>query len=243
MIGLDRNSPVPLYHQLKQLLLENIEDGSYPVGKLLPPEMELLREYRVSRATVRRAMQEMEYAGYIQRTPGKGTFVLRAKLKRGLSQLTSFTEDMQERGRTVATQLLEFKTQIPPARVANLMEIRTDTPLIFIYRLRYADNIPMALNVSYLNLPEGINISESDLLKVSSLFSLLENTGIRLIEADKTIESIPANEEYAGLLNMNIGEPLLFVEGIVYTLNHVPVEYHQVISCGERHKYSLHLNR
>ncbi|OQY34406.1 MAG: hypothetical protein B6I38_02415 [Anaerolineaceae bacterium 4572_5.1] len=243
MTSLNRNIPIPLYYQLKQLLLERIENGRYPIGGMLPPEMELIKEYQVSRATVRSAMQELEYDGYIQRIPGKGTFVLRVKLKRGLSQLTSFTEDMEEQGRTVTSQLLEFDKKIPPSKVSNLLGIKPDLPLIYLYRLRLADNIPIALNISYLNLPEGIHITETEIQEVVSLFSLLQDKGIRLIETDKTIEAIAANEEQAKFLNMNIGEPLLFLEGVVYTLNHFPIEYHQVISCGERHKYSLHLDR
>lgn len=241
MTNIDRNIPLPLYYQLKQLLLEHIEDGRYPIGDKLPPEMELMKEFRVSRATVRRAMQELEYDGYIQRVSGKGTFVLRVKLKRGLSRLTSFTEDMKEQGKTVNSQLLEFSIKTPPAKIANLLGVNPEIELTYIYRLRFADGIPIALNVSYLNLPTGVQVTESEIKEVVSLFSLLENKGIQLAETDKTIEAISANEEHATYLNMNVGEPLILVEGVVYTLNHFPVEFHQVISCGERHKYFLHL--
>lgn len=174
---------------------------------------------------------------------GKGTFVLRTKLKRGISQLTSFTEDMEKQGKTVASQLLGFGKKIPPAKVSDMLGISPDTPLIYIYRLRLADNIPMVLNISYLNLPEGVKITETEIREVVSLFSLLKDKGIQMFETDKTIEAIAANEEHAKHLNMNVGEPLLLVEGVVYTLNHFPIEYHQIMSCGERHKYSLHLDR
>ena len=241
MTQIDRNIPLPLYYQLKQVLLEHIEDGRYPIGGQLPPEMELMKDFHVSRATVRRAMQELEYDGYIQRVSGKGTFVLRVKLKRGLSRLTSFTQDMEEQGKTVYSQLLEFSIKTPPVKIANLLGIDPDCQLTYLYRLRFADGIPIALNISYLNLPEGIQISESEIREAKSLFSLLEEKGIHPVETDKTIEAISANEEHANYLNMNTGEPLILVEGVVYAQDHFPIEYHQVISCGERHKYSLHL--
>lgn len=243
MKDLDRNIPIPLYYQLKKLLLESIESGRYPIGGLIPPEMELMKEYQVSRATIRRAMQELGHDGYIQRISGKGTFVLRTKLKRGLSQLTSFTEDMKKQGKTVTSQLLDFKQRTFSDKASSLLGISPDSPLTYIYRLRLADNIPMVLNVSYLNLPEGIQITETEIREVSSLFSLLKEKDIEMVETDKTIESIAANEEQAKYLNMNVGEPLLFAEGVVYTNNRFPIEYHQIVSCGERHKYSLHLVR
>lgn len=243
MINLDRNSPVPLYHQLKEFLLERVERGDYPVGDSIPTEMELVEGYGISRATVRRAMQELEQEGVIDRLPGKGTFVLRAKVKRGLTRLTSFTEDMQARGYEVTSRLLKCSKEKPPSYVAEMLHTPLDQPLLFISRLRYADEKPIAINNSYLNLPEGIFINEDELRRTGSLFALLERKGIKIMESERTIEAVAANEERARLLGMPAGAPLLLVEGVVYTLNHMAVEYHQVISCGDRYKYSLHLDR
>jgi GntR family transcriptional regulator len=241
--SLNRQSPIPLYHQLKEYLIERVENGEYPTDEPLPTEMEITKQFRVSRATVRRAMQELEFDGYIHRMPGKGTFILRTKLRRGLSRLTSFTEDMVARGEVVTSKLLHFDTRHPPAHVAEKLKISTSNTVLYIHRLRLAGDIPMALNISYLHLPEGVSIERSELEMTASLWSILEQKNIHLIEADKSIEAIAANEERARLLAMPVGAPLLLVEGIVYTTGHAPVEYHQVISCGERYKYSLHLDR
>ena len=240
---LNRQSPIPLYHQLKEYLIERVENGEFPTDEPLPTEMEIIKQFNVSRATVRRAMQELEFEGYIHRTPGKGTFILRTKLKRGLSRLTSFTEDMVARGQVVTSKLLQFDSRRPPTHVAEKLKIPGSASVPYVYRLRLADGIPMALNISYLHLPDGVSIERSDIEKTASLWSILERKNIHLIEADKSIEAIAANEERARLLAMPIGAPLLLVEGIVYTTGHVPVEYHQVISSGERYKYSLHLDR
>ena len=243
MTFLNRQSPIPLYHQLKEYLIERLENGDFPIDEPLPTEMEIIKQFTVSRATVRRAMQELEFDGYIQRLPGKGTFILRTKLKRGLSRLNSFTEDMAERGQVVTSKLLHFDVRQPPAQIAEKLKISADYSVLYIYRLRLADAIPMALNISYLHLPDGVSIERSELEMTASLWSILEQKNIHLIEADKSIEAIAADEERARLLAMPVGAPLLLVEGIVYTTGHVPVEYHQVISSGERYKYSLHLDR
>jgi GntR family transcriptional regulator len=240
---LNRQSPIPLYHQLKEYLIEHVENGDFPTDEPLPTEMEIIKQFTVSRATVRRAMQELELDGYIHRMPGKGTFILRTKLKRGLSRLNSFSEDMAERGQAVTSKLLDFDECQPPAHVAEKLGISAKDLVLYVYRLRLADDIPMALNISYLYLPEGVSIERSELEMTASLWSILEKKNIHLIEADKSIEAIAANEERARLLAMPVGAPLLLVEGIVYTTGHVPVEYHQVISSGERYKYSLHLDR
>jgi len=243
MTFLNRQSPIPLYHQLKEFLIERVESGEFPVDKPLPTEMEIIKQFMVSRATVRRAMQELTLEGYIQRVPGKGTFILRTKIKRGLTRLSSFSEDMAERGRVVTSTLLEFDERCPPVHIADKLDIPDGISLPFISRLRLADDIPMALNLSYLRLPEGVSIQRSELETSPSLWSILEQKNIYIIEADKTIESVAADEERARLLDTPVGAPLLLVEGVVFMAGHVPVEYHQVISCGERYKYSLHLER
>ena len=116
MIGtLDHHSPVPLHLQFKQTLLERFDNNEFPLGCPIPAEIDLARDYQISRATVRRAMQEMEHDGYIHRIPGKGTFVLRTRVKRGLTRMSSFTEDMRERGQKVTSRMLDFGSKLPPA--------------------------------------------------------------------------------------------------------------------------------
>jgi len=243
MEALNRESPVPLYHQLKEYLIERVENGEYPADKPLPPESELISTFHISRATVRRAMHDLEVAGYIRRQPGKGTFILRTRVKRGLSRLTSFSEDMADHGQIVTSRLLDFETRIPSREVAEKLQIAPDTNVVFIRRLRLVDDTPIALNLSFLTLPPGTSIERPELERATSLWSLLENKGIPLIEADKTIEAASADEETARLLEIPAGAPMLLVRGIVYSSGHVPVEYHKVISCGDRYRYSLHLDR
>jgi GntR family transcriptional regulator len=240
---LDRQSPIPLYHQFKEYLIERIKNGDFLVGEAIPPETDLASQFGVSRATVRRAMHEMEIDGYINRAAGRGTFVIRTKVSRGLTRLTSFTEDMRERGYAVTAQILDYKSLKPPSHVAEMLDADPNEPLLYLSRLRFADQVPIAINISYLKLPKDMTISEEELKLTQSLWALLEKKGLPSIEADKTIEAVPANNEHAGLLGIPIGACLLVVEGIAYTYNHEPIEYHQVISSGERYKYSLHLAR
>ncbi len=243
MPGLNPELHIPLHSQLKQLLLEQIEDAMYRPGEILPPELSLARDYCISRATVRRAMQEMEHEGYIHRVAGKGTFVLRARIDRGLSRMTSFSENMRERGQVVTSRYLEVTHKAPPEHIAKLLQVEPGAELLYVYRQRLADELPIALTISYVRLPDDVTVSETELGPNASLWSLLERKGVRLIDSDKTIEAILANEEYAHLLEVAVGAPLLLVEGVVFTLNHVPVEYSQVISSGDRYKYTIHLDR
>ncbi|MCX8066239.1 MAG: extracellular solute-binding protein [Anaerolineae bacterium] len=72
---IERDSPVPLYHQLKTLIREQIESGLWRPGDRIPTEHELCRLYGISRSPVRQALKELEYEGVLVRRPGAGTFV------------------------------------------------------------------------------------------------------------------------------------------------------------------------
>jgi len=243
MFQLNRNSPIPLYYQIKLKLLERLENGEFAIGKLLPTEMDLMGKYSVSRATVRRVMQDLEKDGFINRTAGKGTFVIRTKISRELTHLTSFTEDMKHLGKNVSSKILRFETISTSRSISEKFGLPEGSKLIFISRLRSVDNEPVAINISYINLPEGIFITEQEMNEVGSIYALLERKGVPPLESDRTIEAIEANEERAKILKIKTGSPLLLVEGIVFTYNQHPIEYHQVISVGKRYKYNIHLKR
>lgn len=240
---LDRRSRVPLYHQLREQIVVSLESGELPAGATLPPEEELVQILGVSRHTVRQALQELDYDGYLKRVPGRGTTIVRNKISRELTQLTSLSEDLQQRGMAVSSRVLAFEAMPAPASVADRLGISTGTLVTHIYRLRSANNIPVALNTSYVWLPDRAAIAAGDLEENGSLYALLNRLGATIVEADRTLEAIAASEERARLLDVAVGSPLLLVEGVAYTHNHVAVEYHQVVNAGKRYKYALHTVR
>lgn len=240
---LDRRSRVPLYRQLREQIAAGLESGELPMGATLPPEEELVQILGVSRHTVRQALQELDYDGYLKRVPGRGTTIVRNKISRELTQLTSLSEDLQQQGMSVSSQVLAFDSVPAPAYVADRLGIKAETLVTYIYRLRSANNIPVALNTSYVWLPDRAAIVARDLEANGSLYALLDRLGVTIVEADRTLEAIAASEERAKLLDVAVGSPLLLVEGVAYTHDHVAVEYHQVVNAGKRYKYALHTVR
>jgi len=92
------NTKLPLYHQLKQVILQWIEEERYPRDKCLPSEKELQELFHVSRTTVRLALKELETDEMIVRYPGRGTYVSGKKMIRSARRLNGFTWEMQNYG-------------------------------------------------------------------------------------------------------------------------------------------------
>ena len=240
---LDRNSPIPLYHQLSEVLLDQIRTGRLKPHEAIPTERELVERYKVSRITVRRAIAELESRGFVQREQGRGTFVLPPQVRRGTAQLTSFSEEIAERGLKPEARLLQFRREPAEGQVAQELQVQEGTLLWRIERLRLADGKIIALNCSFLHLPAHIELSKEEIRQEVSLWALLERKGIHIAEADRTIEAIAADPDQARLLQVPESAPLLLVEGVIYATGNIPVEFSRVVGRADRYKFYIHVTR
>jgi GntR family transcriptional regulator len=237
--GVDRQSPLPLYHQLKETLLTLIDGDKLRVGEAIPTERELGERFGVSRITVRRAIDELAREGRLVTRQGKGTFVAPPKIERHISKLKSFTQEMVAEGHRPGSVLLLLRHEPEPGHGAAALNIDPDTPLWIVERLRLADGEPMSLSLAYLHLPPEMSLSPLELQQEVSLWSLLERKGIAIVRTDETLEAVAAGERQAELLQTKKGAPLLLVEGIAYASGPEPVEYHRIYNRGDRSKYSV----
>ncbi|HLT58166.1 MAG TPA: GntR family transcriptional regulator [Limnochordales bacterium] len=224
-MALRRDNSVPLYHQLRDLLREQIESGQLPPHTRLPSETELQVRYGVSRMTVRLAMGALVNDGLVYRRPGKGSFVAPPRVSKRFVSMISFTEELRLRGFRPSSKVLEAR-EIPAAdAIAQRLQIPPGTPVVLVRRIRYADGEPVGLNTSHLRADLCPGILEEDLAQ-GSLYKLIEDRwGVRITRADRFLASIPCPPDLAGLLRVRPGDPILELRGVVYTESGVPLDY------------------
>src|ERR1700740_3174905 len=107
-----RESPstrLPLYAQVEDVLAARISSGALAVGAQLPSEEELIREFNVSRTTIRVTIQNLVRQGLVEIRRGRGTFVASSRMTQELTELTGFVEDMRMLGRTPTARVLGRK--------------------------------------------------------------------------------------------------------------------------------------
>src|SRR5579871_5822943 len=162
MNAIYRNSPVPRYHQLKEILRERIRSGEWKAGDLIPSERELSETYGISRMTARQAITDLVNEGVFYREQGKGTFVTKRKITQQLMRLTGFTEDISARGQHPGTKVLS--AQMLPADETTAEKLRVNVgQLIFrLQRLRLADGEPLAVELSQLSFKGCEKLLEED---------------------------------------------------------------------------------
>ncbi|MCL6549866.1 MAG: GntR family transcriptional regulator [Acidothermus cellulolyticus] len=231
---------VPKYYTLKQQLLAMTE--TLPAGSPVPPERTLSAQFGTSRTTVRQALQELVLEGRLERIQGKGTFVAKPKVAQ-LLQLTSYTEDMRAQGLEPTSRLLDVG-YIPADEVlADRLAVRPRTRVLRIERLRLANGEPMAIEVTHLPAQRFPGLRRQ-LTKYASLYTALaERYGVHLLEAEETIETVPAPPREAHLLGTDVGLPLLLLSRHSLDEEGRPVEFVRSFYRGDRYKFVARLRR
>jgi GntR family transcriptional regulator len=242
---IDPNAFVPRYYQLANILREHITEGKYAANQSIPSERQLEELYSVSRPTIRQAIDLLIRQGFLYREHGRGTFVSPQKLQKGISELTSFSEDMQQRGLKPGQRILEIGSVKPPEKVRAHLELPADSEQVLcIERLRLGDDVPMGLQTSYYNLPEGMTITRADLEANGSVYAILqEKFHIIPTEADETLEVTVATPQEAALLQVAPGSPLLLSERTMYSQSRRVIEFVKILYRGDRYRYFAKLTR
>ncbi len=236
-----RDSSVPIYSQVERIVMDMIGSGKLSPGQRAPSEREIAETLGISRMTARAAMSNLVADGYLYSVPGKGTFVSNPKMRQDLMELTSFSEDMRNRGLKPGARLLEIGvTDRASENIYQRLELPREEDLIRIHRLRTADEEPMCLETSYLPQNYVPWLLEED-LESGSLYRALESHGIELVRAEEHLEATVVWEAESELLTVPAGYPALLIERTTYTEGGRPIEYVKSLYRGDRYRFTAML--
>jgi GntR family transcriptional regulator len=242
-MSLHRNSPIPLYYQLAEVLRERIRLGVIQPAAQLPSERDLSETFRISRMTVRQALAYLVREGSLVARQGLGTFVAEPKLAYDALHLLSFTEEMMLSGAAPASQVLEQAVVSPPAAVAADLALTPGASAVKIVRLRLSQGTPLLLETVYVPAALCPGLEQAD-LATQSLYSLLENRyGLRLGHARQTLEATTANSYEAQLMAVPAGLGMILLEGVTQLDTGQPIEYFKAIYRGDRFKFAMDSQR
>ena len=229
--------PVPMHHQVYLDLRRSLDDGTWGAGDRLPPERELAGDYGVSLITVRRALSELAQQGRIERTRGRGTFVLRPRLERDIASRASFADEMQERGLDPQTRLVSARPESASVAVATALALEAGSPTLYLERLRLAGGEPYLLEQVHLPAERFPGLLATD-LEHASLYELLATRyGTPVVRAREALEPVLLRAREARLLAQRRGAVALLVEGIAFSADDSPVEYGRTYVRGDRSRY------
>lgn len=210
--------------QIEEFILDKIKQKEYEAGSKIPTEAELIDQFDVSRMTVNKALTALRNKGYIFSVRGKGTFVQKEVVHKKLNELTSFTEEMKSRGITPITKTLEFAyTSVGFEEEKVSLELERNDNVYKIVRVRYNEEIPIALDVTILSEKMTGQIEFSKM--GSSLYEFLQDDlGIVIDYSIQKIKAIKADEFLSTHLDIMLGDPVLKISGVTYDASNKPFE-------------------
>lgn len=241
---LDRSTPIPLYYQLKGFLLEEIKNGTYPVGSCIPTELEIKERFNISRTTIRQAINSLVQEGWLERKSSKGTFVTTPRSNRIPGYIRTFEpfyQQVKKTGKTASTELLDLKIINASEEQAALLEINPNEKLIYMFRRRFADSVPLVLIENYLPYSMCSFILSHDFEKESlhEILSQRPETMPYLVRNIISAEKSALND--SELLSIPVGSPVLNFQTISRTADNRLVDHAFSRYQGELNKYEVEL--
>lgn len=221
---IDRNAPIPLYVQVKNILREQILNEEFGMGEQLPTEADLCDKYNISRITAKRALDDLAITGVIRRIQGKGTFVSEKLLI--TDEVAGFSKSIRQYGLTPSSHILSIETIESNDNLRKIFGLTADNNQGFtaIKRLLFVEDRPAYVVTSIFPESLGKRILEYN-LENASLYDLIKRIlGSPVIWSESILTPIIPGPDAIKILRISFGSPHFHNRQISYITGDIPVE-------------------
>lgn len=195
----------PRYARLAEALRQRIEDGSFPVGALLPTEVELCEEFGVSRYTVREALRRLTEAGYLQRRQGSGSQVLSARPREAYVHSMRSLDELFQYAASTRFRIARIAEDLPGAAHADDLRNRHDQPWLILEGLRSdaAGSVPICHSIVFVNR-DFATVADELRGHAGAIYRLIEERfGVVVATVEQEIRALPMPADAARALGVS----------------------------------------
>jgi len=233
----------PQYVLVAQALIQDIGRGHFPVGSLLPPELDLCKQFGVSRHTIREAIRRLQERGLVTRQRGVGTSVKANPAHSRYVQSTAAISDLPQYVEDTRLVTSDAADVIADAELASLLKCPEGQRWVRVTGFRYAgkDKLPMAFTQVYINAAYGGIRKLVGTLKVP-VYTLIEREyGVTIVEVKQEIRATTISAADAKLLSVKPRSAGLVVIRHYFADNNRLLEVGVNLHPAERFSYSMSL--
>ena len=230
-LELDQGSPTPLYLQLADQIRARIGDGLIKVGDALPSERELSQSGRISRVTVRKALDTLLREGLLSRRHGSGTYIA-PRIEQSAGLLVGFSADMSNRGFVAGAISIERSVGVATPEEALTLALSVDAKVLRLTRVRTADDVPLAIVRAVVPAALLPRIDEGQ-----SLYAALAARSHRPVRGLQRLQASLATAAEAKLLSIPVGAAILRIERRAFLADGRPVEFTRSAYRGDRYDF------
>lgn len=241
MTMIDPSTVIPLYYQIKEDLMKEIETGKWAVGEMIPSEIQLAHKYNVSRNTTQRAINDLVHDGILSRRQGIGTFVVAPKIEQALNCFYSFSQVMRSQGIPTSTKVVSLTREKATSSQAKYLLIPTGEDVFVLKRIRYANGIPFMLDSSRIPVTLAPDIDSID-FEQNSLYEVLEQKyNICVSHAKEIFEPVIINKQESIYLAVDENSPAIMLDRVAFSSKDEPVELCRSIIPGDKCRFYTEL--
>lgn len=242
--SINKLSPVPLYFQLKEIIIENIENHLYQPNEKIPTEKELMTTFDVSRTTVRQAIDILVNEGQLERRRGVGTFVATPDQKLSnleLTELNSYIDALEKQGLKGRTEVIE-KIVVPTTPLLESIFGDNYQQFYRLERLRYIADSPSLLVTTYVPYEIFPDLLNFDFTAVSLFDTLKKYYQVKIKYAEKTFNATNVKKHDAQTLGISEHNAIQLVKTITYDDQDLPIEYSLSRDRGDMSRFNITLS-
>ncbi len=219
-----------------------IENGLTAHQKL-PSERDMCKMWGFNRTTLKSAIHRLVAEGIVYNRMGSGTFVAPQKLVRNLQDVQGFGNVAQSAGRQLGTRLIKAGVREANKQIAMKMKLPLGHKMFELVRVRLLENIPVLLEMSYIDSQRCCGIETYDFSEVSLYHVLEDSYGISIAQGVEKLNVTYTDEEEAELLGIPEGAPVIYQTGVVADAENIPIEYFKSIARSEYIRFASILVR
>ena len=219
---INKNIPVPFYYQLKEILQNDIKNGVYKPGDLIPTELMLMEQYELSRTTVRQAINALVYEGYLSRKKGVGTTVLPLD---EFGDIVNIENQIKKNGFALSTHLLSLELVKADDTIAKKLDIRQGDNVYIMERIRSGDDIPLVFARIFIAEKTAPKLRDNIDAAATGFHKYLSSIGREIKLIDRITEGGITDTKTAELLKVKKGTPIIIMTDRCFDPQGKVVEY------------------
>ena len=219
---------MPKYVEIADVLRKRIKDGTYPKESFLPHQTELVKEFGVSRMTIKNAINILIMEGLLLSKRGSGTKVLNHSFwdrdTSSVNEYKGLSYQMKMQKRDLQSQVITFEVCFPDSRVQEMLKVAAEEPVYHVIRLRISDGHPYILEHSFMPVDLVTGLTK-EILHRSVYDYLLEELNYKFAGAYRTFQAAKSDEYDRQYLKCQSDDPVLELEQIIYLESGRPIDY------------------
>ena len=239
---IDKNSIVPYYYQLQEVLENLIEQEIYKPDQQLPSENELRDMLGISRQTAQRSLKHLVDRGIAYRVQGKGTFVANKTITYSLIANLSFSAEILGLNKKVTSKVINAEEIEAHGLIKKVLRTKEEAKFYSIQRLRFVDDIPISIQTSYLPADLVPGLIDKKIEEISMFKMIKEDYGLEIGEAFETLQAVKATKYESKLLHIESGDPVFLLERTTKLKSGETLEFVKTILRGDKGKFFVELN-